>query len=58
MGSFLDSLRNSGIVRIRELMYALDRPFRLAQGDVSFDAPDTMKAAMRAAIDANQTHYL
>ena len=58
MGTFLDSLPNSGIVRIRELMYAVDRPFRLDQGDVSFDAPDTMKAAMRAAIDANQTHYL
>ena len=58
MSSYLDSLPNSGIVRIRELMYALDRPFRLDQGDVSFDAPETMKAAMRAAIDANQTHYL
>ena len=58
MGTFLDSLPNSGIVRIRELIYALDRPFRLDQGDVSFDAPETMKAAMRAAIDANETHYL
>ena len=58
MGTFLDSLPNSGIVRIRELMYALDQPFRLDQGDVSFDAPGTMKAAMHAAIDANQTHYL
>jgi aspartate/methionine/tyrosine aminotransferase len=58
MGSFLDSLPNSGIVRIRELMYAVERPFRLDQGDPSFDAPGTMKDAMRAAIDANQTHYL
>jgi aspartate aminotransferase len=58
MGTHIDSLPNSGIVRIRELMYAVDRPFRLDQGDVSFDAPDTMKAAMRAAIDTNQTHYL
>ena len=58
MGTFLDSLPNSGIVRIRELMYAVDRPFRLDQGDVSFDAPETFKAAMHAAIDANQTHYL
>jgi aspartate aminotransferase len=58
MGTSLDSLPNSGIVRIRELMYAVDRPFRLDQGDVSFDAPGTMKAAMHAAIDTNQTHYL
>jgi len=36
----------------------VDRPFRLDQGDVSFDVPDTMKSAMRAAIDTNQTHYL
>ena len=39
MGAFLDSIPNSGIVRIRELMYAVERPFRLDQGDVSFDAP-------------------
>lgn len=58
MGMYLDSLPNSGIVRIRELMYGVDRPFRLDQGDVSFDAPESMKAAMRAAIDTNQTHYL
>jgi aspartate aminotransferase len=58
MGTYLDSLPNSGIVRIRELMYAVEQPYRLDQGDVSFDAPDTMKAAMRAAIDTNQTHYL
>ena len=58
MGTFLDALPNSGIVRIRELMYAVDRPFRLDQGDLSFAVPDTMKAAMRAAIDTNQTHYL
>ena len=58
MGSLLDSLPNSGIVRIRELMYAVDRPFRLDQGDPSFDVPETMKAAMRAAIETNQTHYL
>ena len=33
-------------------------PFRLDQGDVSFDAPDTVKAAMRRAIDENRSHYL
>ena len=58
MGSLLDSVPTSGIVRIRELMYAVERPFRLDQGDLSFDVPESMKAAMRAAIDTNQTHYL
>ena len=58
MGTSLDSVPSSGIIRIRDLMYSVERPFRLDQGDVSFDAPDTFKAAMKAAIDANHTHYL
>ena len=40
------------------MMYGVKDPFRLDQGDVSFDAPDTVKAAMRRAIDENRSHYL
>ena len=58
MGSFLDSVPFSGIIRIRDMMYAVEDPFRLDQGDVSFDAPDTVKRAMHGAIDDNKTHYL
>jgi aspartate aminotransferase len=58
MGAFLDTIPTSGIIRIRDLMYAVDQPFRLDQGDVSFDAPDSLKAALKAAVDANHTHYL
>ena len=58
MGSFLDSVPFSGIIRIRDMMYAVKDPFRLDQGDVSFDAPDTVKRAMHRAIDDNKTHYL
>jgi len=58
MGAFLDTVPTSGIIRIRDLMYSVDKPFRLDQGDVSFDAPDSLKAALKAAVDANQTHYL
>ena len=58
MGSSLDRVPSSGIIRIRDLMFSVEQPFRLDQGDVSFDAPDTFKAAMKAAIDANQSHYL
>ena len=58
MGEFLDSVPFSGIIRIRDMMYAVKDPFRLDQGDVSFDAPDTVKAAMRRAIDENRSHYL
>ena len=58
MGQFLDSVPFSGIIRIRDMMYGVKDPFRLDQGDVSFDAPDTVKSAMHRAIDDNRSHYL
>lgn len=58
MGVFLDSVPFSGIIRIRDMMYSVKDPYRLDQGDVSFDAPDTVKRAMHRAIDDNHSHYL
>ncbi|CAN5662980.1 pyridoxal phosphate-dependent aminotransferase [soil metagenome] len=58
MGTFLDSVPFSGIIRIRDMMYTVKDPFLLDQGDVSFDSPDTVKAAMHRAIDENKSHYL
>jgi aspartate/methionine/tyrosine aminotransferase len=58
MGQFLDTVPFSGIIRIRDMMYGVENPFRLDQGDVSFDSPETVKAAMRRAIDDNRSHYL
>jgi aspartate aminotransferase len=58
MGQYLDKVPFSGIIRIRDMMYSVKEPFRLDQGDVSFDAPDTVKAAMHRAIDDNRSHYL
>ena len=58
MGKFLDSVPVSAIVRIRDMMYTVKDPFRLDQGDVSFDAPDTFKKAAAKAIEENRTHYL
>jgi aspartate aminotransferase len=58
MGTYIDGVPFSGIIRIRDMMYGITDPFRLDQGDVSFDAPETVKAAMRRAIDDNQSHYL
>ncbi len=58
MGAFLDSVPFSGIIRIRDMMYSVKDPFRLDQGDVSFDAPETVKQAMHRAIDENRSHYL
>lgn len=58
MGAFLDSVPFSGIMRIRDMMYGVKDPFRLDQGDVSFDAPETVKAAMIRAVAENRSHYL
>jgi aspartate/methionine/tyrosine aminotransferase len=58
MGHYLDSVPFSGIIRIRDMMYTVKDPFRLDQGDVSFDAPDTVKRAMHRAIDENHSHYV
>ena len=58
MGRYLDSIPFSGIMRIRDMMFGIDNPYRLDQGDVGFDAPDAVKEAMRRAIDENKTHYV
>jgi aspartate aminotransferase len=58
VGTYLDSVPFSGIIRIRDMMYSVKDPFRLDQGDVSFDAPETVKRAMHRAIDENRSHYL
>ena len=58
MGQFLDRVPFSGIIRIRDMMYSVTDPFRLDQGDVSFDAPETVKTAMHRAIDEDRSHYL
>ena len=58
MGRDLDAVPFSGIIRIRDMMYSVRDPFRHDQGDVSFDAPDTVKAAMHRAIDDNHSHYV
>ena len=58
MSHFFDTVPFSGIIRIRDMMYAVERPFRLDQGDVSFDAPETVKAAMVKAVADNRSHYL
>ena len=58
MASYLDHVPFSGIIRIRDMMYSVANPFRLDQGDVSFDAPDSVKAAMTRAIAENKSHYL
>jgi aspartate/methionine/tyrosine aminotransferase len=58
MASYLDQVPFSGIIRIRDMMYSVDRPFRLDQGDVSFDAPESVKTALLQGIHDNRTHYV
>lgn len=58
MARYLDDVPFSGIIRIRDMMYSVDRPFRLDQGDVSFDAPASVKAALARGIEENRTHYV
>ena len=58
MGERLDSIPFSGIMRIRDMMFGIENPYRLDQGDVSFDAPDAVKAGMSQAIAENRTHYV
>ena len=58
MASYLDQVPFSGIIRIRDMMYSVANPYRLDQGDVSFDAPDSLKAAMTKAIADNHSHYV
>jgi aspartate aminotransferase len=58
MARYLDSVPFSGIIRIRDLMYSIANPYRLDQGDLSFNAPDSVKSAMTRAVSENKTHYL
>jgi aspartate/methionine/tyrosine aminotransferase len=58
MAAYLDTVPLSGIIRIRDMMYSVADPYRLDQGDVSFDSPDSVKSAMARAIAENKTHYL
>ncbi len=58
MASYLDTVPFSGIIRIRDMMYTVDRPFRLDQGDVSFDAPASVKDALVQGVHDNRNHYV
>jgi aspartate aminotransferase len=58
MGASLDSVPVSAIIKIRDLMHTVKDPFRLDQGDISFDVPASVKDAMARALAENRTHYL
>ncbi len=46
MAAFLDSVPISGIIKIRDMMYTVDKPFRLDQGgEDPSDAPSAAAAS-------------
>jgi aspartate aminotransferase len=58
VAEYLDTVPLSGIMRIRDMMFTVDRPFRLDQGDVDFDVPETVRDALRQGLADNRTHYV
>jgi aspartate aminotransferase len=58
VAEYLDLVPVSGIMRIRDMMYTVDRPFRLDQGDVDFDVPESVRDALLKGIAENRTHYV
>src|SRR3954452_7447614 len=58
MASYIDQVPFSGIIRICDMMYSVKDPFRLDQGDLSFNAPDSVKNGMARAIAENHSHYV
>src|SRR5436190_6787140 len=58
MGAHIDTVPLAGLVRIRDMMYSVEKPFRLDQGDLSADAPGTVKEALLHALAQNHTHYV
>src|SRR5579864_54169 len=58
MAAYLDSVPFSGIIRIRDMMFSVDRPFRLDQGDISFDVPPSVKDALVKGVADNRSHYV
>ena len=58
MSNPLDAVPLSGIFRIRDMMYGVERPFRLDHGDISFETPTPIRDAIKRALDAGETHYV
>src|SRR5437870_11953084 len=58
MAEVIDRVELSGIVKVRDIILKLDKPFRLESGEPSFDVPEHIKEALVRALHDNQTHYV
>lgn len=58
MAEIIDRVEFSGIVKVRDAILKLDKPFRLESGEPSFDVPQHIKEAIAQALHDNHTHYV
>lgn len=58
MLNYLDQVKVSGIVKVRDKLLQLEKPLRLESGEPSFDTPEIIKEAAIEALRDNQTHYV
>ncbi len=58
MAAVIDRVELSGIVKVRDRILKLEKPFRLESGEPSFAVPDHIKEAMVRALRDDQTHYV
>ena len=58
MAEVIDRVELSGIVKVRDVILKLEKPFRLESGEPSFAVPEHIKEAMVRALRDNQTHYV
>ena len=58
MAEVIDRVELSGIVKVRDIILKLEKPYRLESGEPSFDVPAHIKEAMVRALHDNQTHYV
>ena len=58
MAAVIDRVELSGIVKVRDRILKLEKPFRLESGEPSFAVPEHIKEAMVRALRDDQTHYV
>jgi aspartate aminotransferase len=58
MAAVIDRVELSGIVKVRDVILKLHKPYRLESGEPSFDVPEHVKEAMVKALRDNHTHYV
>lgn len=58
MAEIIDRVEFSGIVKVRDAILKLEKPFRLESGEPSFDVPAHIKEAIVQALRDNHTHYV